>query len=236
MNGHDHALFGLAGYGAALIVGVERLDLALPATEVVALGAAVAVGASLAADIDERHSIASQGAGLFGSLARIITSAGGGHRTVTHYPLLWVGGLTLLCWALISGSVGGRWLAVLLGVLTALGVPFVIGPKRRSKLGPLLDVVVVAVAVGVGMAVTRWGITADWWLYAAVPVPYLAHLIGDTPTPAGVPWLFPLSSSRFGVGLFHSGAAFERLVVSPLLVLACGWCIWRLYELGAFTL
>lgn len=235
MRGHDHALFGLAGYAGALLVGHLHFDLDLPEPAVVVLGGVVALGSGLAADIDEEHSISSQGAGIFGSLARVVTSIGGGHRTVTHYPLLWMAGLTALCFALITGTLGSSALAVVVGVFVALGFPFIVGPRRRSRLGPLLDLVTCAVAVGAGWFVLHTGLEPGWWLYAAIPIPYLTHLLGDTPTPQGIAWLFPFSRRRISLGLFHSGGPFERLVVTPVLVLACTALVYALYQHGAFT-
>lgn len=235
MRGQDHALFGLAAYEGALLLGHAKFNLDWPGALTLGIGAAAAIGAGLAADIDEKHSISSQGAGLFGALARVITSAAGGHRTVTHYPLLWVGGLSLLCWGLIGGGVSGTWLGVTLGIFVALGFPFLIGPKRRSHLGPLLDVLTIAVAVGTWWLVQHYGVTAGWWLFAALPVPYLAHMVGDTPTPQGVPWLFPLSRRRLGFNLFHSGGSFETTVITPLLIIACAAGAWYLVAGGAFS-
>lgn len=232
MNGHDHALFGAAAYGGALIAGVTVYDQVLPDASTLVLGGVVAVGAALAADIDEKHSVASQGAGLFGSLTRAVTGTFGGHRTVTHYPLLWIPALTALCFGLINGGVDGSWLGVVCGVFAALGFPFLAGPKRRSALGPLLDVLTVAVGVAVWWGVTHFEVQADWWMYAAIPVPYLAHLIGDFPTPSGIPALWPLSNKSFGFKLFHSGGWFENTVVAPALTLACVWCAYRLTQLA----
>lgn len=235
MRGQDHALFGFAAYEGALLLGHAKFGLDFPSTLTLAVGGAVAIGAGLAADIDEKHSISSQGAGLFGSLARVITSATGGHRTFTHYPLLWTAGLTVLCAAMIGGHLSGMWLGVTAGVFVALGFPFLVGPRRRSKLGPLLDVLTIGVAVGTWWLIGYYEIEAGWWLYAAIPVPYLAHMVGDTPTPQGISWLFPLSRRKLGFNLFHSGGSFETTVVTPLLVVTCAAGFWFLISAGAFA-
>lgn len=235
MNGHNHALFGLASYGAALTVGHEVLDMAWPGPPAIVLGAAVALGAGLVADVDQSQSIAGQGLGYVGGFVRVITGRAGGHRTLTHYPLLWVGGLSLLCWVLIEGRLRGHWFGMLCGFFAATGMPFLVGPNGRSGLGPLLDFLALAVGLGTWWGISHYGVQPDWWLYASVPVPYLAHLVGDTFTPSGVPWLHPWKRKRYGLGLFKAGGSFETTIVSPLLVLACVVALHRMSVTGALT-
>lgn len=232
MNGANHALSGVAAYGAALVVGVTTLDQTMPSSPVVVLGGVVAVGAALAADIDERNSKASQVAGPLGSFLRLFT---GSHRTRTHWPLVVIPVLTAWCWYLISYAGAGWAFGVTCGLLVALGWPFAtaaILPKRNEKF-------VAFFSIPAGVALAWWiateGYVPDWWLYAAVPIPYFTHLLGDTPTPAGIAWLGPFSKHKFSARLFHSGGSFELSVVTPLLFLACGWGAWRLFQLGAFA-
>ncbi|HOT80430.1 MAG TPA: metal-dependent hydrolase [Microthrixaceae bacterium] len=228
MNGHDHALFGLAAYQAAVLAGVTTFGQPPPGLATIALGAAVAVGAALIADVDEQHSVSAQGLGVAGAAVRVASSATGGHRTLTHYPLLCVGGLIALCRWLI-GAGPGWWFAGLCGVMIAAGTPHLIGKKRRSKAGPFVSVVALGAGALAAWLLHRYNVAPDWWLYAAVPIPYLAHLVGDTPTPAGVPWLHPLSSRKFGLPVFHSGGTFENTVVCPLLIAANAFALYRLH-------
>jgi membrane-bound metal-dependent hydrolase YbcI (DUF457 family) len=232
MNGVNHAISGLAAYGTALVIGHSHFDQTLPSPTITILGATVAVGAALAADIDEKHSKASQSAGVIGSVARLAT---GSHRTRTHWPLLTIPLLSAWCWYLIAHAGAGWSLGVTCGVLVAIGWPFataMVLPKGAEK-------AVAAVSIPAGAVLAWWmatrGIAPAWWLYAAIPVPYLAHIIGDTPTPAGIAWAGPLSTKKFSAHLFHSGGFVELSIVTPLLVAASLWAGWQLIEAGAFS-
>lgn len=231
MNGANHAMSGLAAYGAALIVGSTTFEQTLPAPGTIVLGSVVAVGAALAADIDEKSSKASQAADGFGSVLRLFT---GPHRTRTHWPLVAIPALTAWCWALINFFGAGWAFAVTCGLLVAIGWPFATAavlPRRNEKF-------VAAFSVPAGAALAWWmatrGIEPGWWLYAAVPVPYFVHLLGDTPTPAGIAWFGPFSKRPVSAKLFRSGGTFELAVISPLLTLAVAWVTWRLFDAGAF--
>lgn len=232
MNGANHAMSGLAAYGAALIVGSTTFEQTLPSPAVVTVGAVVAVGAALAADIDEKHSKASQASGsVIGGVLRLFT---GPHRTRTHWPLVAIPALTAWCWALINQFGAGWAFAVTCGLLVAIGWPFATAavlPKRNEKFVAAFSV---PAGAGLAWAIHRYGVAPDWWIYAAVPVPYFAHLLGDTPTPAGICWFGPMSKRRFSAHLFSSGGTIELSVVTPLLFLAVGWVAWRLHSLGAF--
>lgn len=232
MNGANHALSGVAAYGAALLVGTSTFDQPMPSTGTVVVGTVVAVGAALAADIDEQNSKASQSAGLAGSVLRLFT---GSHRTRTHWPLVAVPALAAWCWFLILHAGAGWPFAVTCGVLVAVGWPFAVSavvPKRNEKF-------LAAFSIPAGAALAWWlatnGIEPGWWLFAAIPVPYFAHLLGDSPTPAGIAWFGPFSQRRISAGLFRSGGTFELSVVTPLLFVAIAWVTWRLYEAGAFS-
>lgn len=231
MNGTNHALSGLAAYGGSLLVATSSLGMDMPDPVTLGLGSVVAVGAALAADIDEKNSKASQAADGFGWLLRFFA---GPHRTRTHYPLVMIPVLSAWCWFLINRAGPGWPFAVTCGLLVAIGWPFATAallPKRNEKF-------VAAFSVPAGAALAWYmatrSIEPGWWLYAAIPVPYLAHLVGDTPTPAGIAWLGPFSKSKFSAGLFRSGGTFETKVVTPLLVLACAWFGWQLASGGAF--
>lgn len=232
MNGLNHALSGVAAFGGALIIGQSRFDQTLPSPTIITLGAVVAVGAALAPDIDEGNSKASQVAGGLGSIVRIFTGA---HRTRTHWPLVMIPLLTAWCWFLINHTSGGWALGATCGIAVALGWPFstaMILPRKYEK-------IVVVVAIPAGAALAWWmatrGVQPDWWLYAALPVPYFAHILGDTPTPAGISWLGPFSKAKFSAHLFRSGGAIETSFVTPALTILIGWLAWSLWNLGAFS-
>lgn len=65
-------------------------------------------------------------------------------------------------------------------------------------------------------------------LAAAAFVGYLSHLVGDTLTPMGVPWLWPVRSvdDRFSLNLFTTGTYIEVLAAWGW-VAACLFAIFR---------
>lgn len=232
MNGLNHAISGLAAYAGALLTGATVFHQTVPTPGTVAMGAIVAVGAGLAPDIDERHSKASQAAGALGSVARLATGA---HRTRTHWPMLTIPLLTAWCWYLIN-VVGPGWaFGITCGVLLAVGWPFVAVAVLPRNIEGIFAVVSIPAGIYLAWYLHRHGVEPSWWLYAAVPVPYLAHIIGDTPTPAGIAWLGPVSSHKFSAHLFHSGGTVENSIVTPLLLALNAWLLWRLIDLGTFA-
>jgi membrane-bound metal-dependent hydrolase YbcI (DUF457 family) len=191
----------------------------------------VAAGAALAADIDEKHSKASQVAGPLGSFMRIFTGA---HRTRTHWPLVIIPLLTAWVWALINVFGPGWELGATLGLTIALGWPFCTAAILPEKYEKVAAAIAIPVGIFVAWLAATKGFQPDWWLYAAIPVPYFTHLLGDTPTPAGISWLAPFTKTKFSAGLFKSGGFVENSIVSPLLLLAIGFVTWRLFDVGAF--
>jgi len=70
-----------------------------------------------------------------------------------------------------------------------------------------------------------------WW---ALMIGYASHLITDSLTKQGVPWLFPLPV-RFGIPPFEfmrmkTGGIIEKSVVFPGLLFLNGYLIYRNYE------
>lgn len=54
---------------------------------------------------------------------------------------------------------------------------------------------------------------------------YLSHLVIDTLNPAGVPWFWPVRT-HFRLPLVQTGSLLERLVVTPGMLVLCGWLVW----------
>ena len=232
MNGLNHAISGLAAYSGALLAGTTVFGQTAPAPGTVAVGAVVAVGAGLAPDIDEKHSKASQATGLVGSAARIVT---GSHRTRTHWPLVTVPALIAWCWYLINVAGPGWAFAVTCGVLLAVGWPFVAVAVLPRNIEGIIAVASIPAGIWLAWYLHRHGIEPSWWLYAAIPAPYLAHIVGDTPTPAGIAWFGPFTDRTVSAHLFRSGGTVENSIVTPLLLVLNGWLAWRLLELGTFS-
>lgn len=231
MNGLNHGISGLAAYSAGLLIGHSAFGLTYPGPVVVLIGAAVAVGAGLAPDIDEKHSKASQSAGALGAVARVAT---GSHRTRTHWPLITIPLLTYWCWWLMATAGPGWPFAITCGVLIALGWPFIAVAVLPRNIEKIIAVASIPAGAGIAWAIQSHGLIPGWWLYAAVPAPYLAHIVGDTPTPAGIAWIGPFSKRAISAHLFHSGGFVELRIVTPLLTATVAYLTWRLAAGGAF--
>ena len=59
--------------------------------------------------------------------------------------------------------------------------------------------------------------TIVWW---ALPLGVLSHLLLDTLTWGGVPWLWPWKRRFRAWGALHTGSWVENLVVFPVLLIA----------------
>lgn len=70
-----------------------------------------------------------------------------------------------------------------------------------------------------------------WWSFM---IGFGSHLVMDSLTKEGVPWLFPLPK-RFGFPPVRflritTGGFLEKGIVFPALVFGIGWLVWRNYE------
>jgi membrane-bound metal-dependent hydrolase YbcI (DUF457 family) len=213
VNGKNHAILGVASFAGAVYIGTRHLGLADPSAGQMVAGTVVAIGASLSPDADEGHSTASRGLGPIGTVVRLFA---GGHRGRTHSPLIAVG-MFGLCWLAMQGWGNGWLFAGLCAFMVAAGAPFISNTLIDKKVGWPISITAGLITLA---GIRYFDIQPDWWLYAAIPVPYLLHMVGDTPTPAGVPWFHPLSKRKFGFGLFKSGGKFEQIVVTPLLLVS----------------
>lgn len=117
-----------------------------------------------------------------------------------------------------DGSIVSRTLGPV-GWVLSKAVGFAAGGHRGAT-HTLPAVALVAAAV--------WFATRDVNLTAAAGWGYLSHLIGDTLTPMGVPWLWPVQrlGSRLSVGLFTTGTAVETWVTYGW-VAVCALLIYR---------
>ena len=70
--------------------------------------------------------------------------------------------------------------------------------------------------------------------FVGLLVGYFLHLVADSLTTGGVPWLWP-SHARFGFPpnhkwRFKSGTWVEKVVVAVVVLAVIGWCVWRWRE------
>lgn len=120
-----------------------------------------------------------------------------------------------------AGSIIGRILSPLLGshrlVSHSLVGMIIIGYLLRLGLGYLGKIILV-------------DMTIVWWAFM---IGYASHLIADSFTTEGVPWLFPIPF-RFGFPPFSflrikTGGMIEKGIVFPGLMIFNGYLIYHFY-------
>ena len=211
MLGRNHAAMGLLIGEAVLLVGHTH-SLAIAPT-LIGLTAG-----SLWPDVDEPNSRVSRSLGFISrTFSSVVNLVSGGHRQATHSPI----GIAIMgaCAYLIGLSHVGH-------LVLAIGATFIILKSvvpwgiRALLLGGTIGAAVISVFVG-------------FWLSHAALLPLvigfglgsLIHLAGDWVTPSGVPWLWPISSRHFSLGLWSTDSFTEHLVglVLWIGVFVGGW-------------
>ncbi|MDQ1427023.1 MAG: hypothetical protein QOK39_499 [Acidimicrobiaceae bacterium] len=211
--GPNHAACGVAAYGGSVWAGTHLLGFGRLGVAQATLGAVVALGASLAPDLDEPHSMA----GHANPLAHL--GVFGGHRRRTHclVAVAVVAAAAVVCGGSRAATAG------LVGLAACTGGGVL---SRALRGGGWL--LCVPFGVAVGWACYRF-VPGGWWLSAAVSLPYASHLVGDGLTPGGVPWLLPFSQRRWSLSLFRTGRAVELLLVTPAVHLLAGWAVYAAF-------
>lgn len=214
MLGRHHAVFGGALFAAAAstCASAEAMQLR---PEQLMVGVAVAMGAALVPDLDEPGSSASRSFGLVGRLgARVVARATGGHRGGTHtIPCLL--GAVVVTFLLTASPVAT---AVLLGLLVTVGLDVLRRvPEGMEWLAGLAVAFLSADLVSPGALWPALTVGAGW----------LSHMVGDTLTPHGVPWLWPSRplEDTVSVGLFRSGSWLEPAVTWALVGALLWWAL-----------
>lgn len=136
--------------------------------------------------------------------------------------------------ATVGGVIPGLVVATAAGLLPDIDEDGSIVARSLGPVGQLLSHVIATVSGGhrgathtvpaaLLFSLAVWLLTRDPSLAVAALWGYLSHLVGDTLTPMGVPWGWPLDDldERFSVGLFTTGTFIEVLVVHGGAVL-CG--------------
>lgn len=208
MKGYSHALSGAAGWLAVsttthLSMNASALPLSANiahASEAVALtGAIVTAGAALAPDADHGQATIAYSLPPFSKWgAELIGACAGGHRHGTH-SLVGIAVFTVIAWLasfLTYTTDSGRTVALGAGIIAVPLVAFAIkglgirfGRKNsilNTGLGPWL--------VSLGTAgIATWFLDYTWsWLPLSVGLGTFLHVLGDSLTLQGVPWLWPL--------------------------------------------
>ncbi|HEX6541274.1 MAG TPA: metal-dependent hydrolase [Ktedonobacterales bacterium] len=209
MNGSSHVVFGVAG-AVAMDSFLHLSGPAIFGGSTAVTGALVAQKAifygfaalgALAPDIDNARSTIGKRAGILSKGIQHFA----GHRRLFHSIV----GLVLVG-AIIWGAQYGIGLALERS-----------GADRATRhLGEVLTGASgFNIAQGLGIA------------FVAFLVGYFLHLVADSLTIGGVPWLWP-SHERFGFPpnhkwRFKSGTWVEKVVVVVVSLLVIGWCVFR---------
>jgi membrane-bound metal-dependent hydrolase YbcI (DUF457 family) len=234
MLGHDHALSGALAFAVvAPLLPVSGIQLAV--------AVALTAGAGVLPDLDEPGSTIARTFGfLTGTFAWIVHRLSGGHRKGTH-SLLGVGLMTIAAlWAgsFQQGAAANPqhqelWLhlvpaGLILALLFSAGLrALFIGGHHGDLFGIALAVLVLWQGWDL-VEVTSWHVPV---LAVSVALGMLAHLAGDMLTHDGCPLLYPLSRQEFGLlpepVRITTNKLAERWVISPLLLIALAYFIYR---------
>ncbi|MFC5720801.1 metal-dependent hydrolase [Streptomyces gamaensis] len=223
MMGHSHAVSGaLLFAGTAPYLPPQVLGVHLEPQEIL-MGTVLCAGAALLPDLDHHDGTIANFLGpVSKALCRFVAWVSGGHRHATH-SLLFVALMTLGSWA---GS-------TYLGRPFTLGLAFFLLALAVRALGICPPGhgfhawgTVVAMA-GLGTAIiARFIPTAPGWLPYAVGLGCVAHLLGDSLTKRGAPWLWPHKKRYELVLIKHSGNRLETEILTPVMGVATVALLW----------
>jgi membrane-bound metal-dependent hydrolase YbcI (DUF457 family) len=225
MLGHDHALSGALAFAAVA-----------PLAHGAHLAAAIALtaGAGVFPDIDEPGSTIARTFGfLTGGFAWIVHKISGGHRKGTH-SLLGVAIMTAAALGAGSWQAHDRpwWhlvpAALILALLFSAGLRALhIGGHHGDALGIALAALMIWKGWDLVLVTPRHVPV----LAVCVALGMLAHIAGDMLTHDGCPLLYPLSGHDFGLlpqpVRITTNKLAERWVISPLLLAALAYFVWR---------
>ena len=225
MKGSTHALSGLA---AGLAAG--SLILHEPAAPLLLLTGLTAAYA-LSPDLDSCGSTEARSLGFVTEiLAACIRKVSGGHRHGTH-SLAGVAAFTGAAWLACHyrDTIPGR---IALAVILTAGFAAAVDALTPK-------------AAHAGNVLALGGAAAMCWTgYGLALVPLAAalgaatHVVGDMGTVSGCPLLWPATMYEFHLTprwmRFTTGKTAEHWVVTPLLLAALGFLLWR--DTGAMTL
>ncbi|MQL53613.1 hypothetical protein GFC01_15345 [Desulfofundulus thermobenzoicus] len=88
------------------------------------------------------------------------------------------------------------------------------------------DIKTAAISAGVAGVMTLLAAFMLRFWFAHALAGYLSHLIMDSMNPQGVPCLWPFKK-HISLPLVETGNLLEKVVVSPALLLLCGWFLFR---------
>jgi membrane-bound metal-dependent hydrolase YbcI (DUF457 family) len=227
MLGFSHATSGALGWLAVAPAASALIGQPLTPAEL-AVGTIACAGAALIPDLDHPSATIAY---TFGPVSKAVSKLtallAGGHRQGTH-SLLFSVGFGVFCYLVgistqwLDSNVPAMVLMFMLAAFAFRGLNIVIPRTGRTFKG----LVVIGQAAALTWAMTLFMPESWWWLGLAGAFGSIIHLIGDSLTPEGVPWLYP-SRWRFSIPIIaHTGNVLERAVIGPLMVAATFWLAW----------
>ncbi len=111
----------------------------------------------------------------------------------------------------------------------------------ESKLGRLIPILPTVLTVTVGhrgvlhslvgalgmslaasLLIKIWYASAFLEIFTLVLTGYITHLLLDSMTNSGCPWVYPIKT-HIGIPLLSTGSFVERLIVSPVMIVLFAW-------------
>ena len=202
MMGYSHAVTGAAGWLALTSASGVALGVYDPgSTGIVLAGSVLCAGAAMAPDADHKDaSIAHSLPPITKWIAQGVGAVSGGHRNGTHSFV----GIAIFClftyaMSFWTATVEGRTVALGSGLIAVFLVAFAtktLGLHRSIGAGVAGDILGTTAGpwiVALGTAgVATWYFDERWsWLPLCMGVGTFIHVLGDSLTIQGVPWLWP---------------------------------------------
>lgn len=200
-------MVGTAGW---LTIGVGGLELAGTSLSIpeIAAGTVVCAGASMLPDLDHPQATAARSLGpVTGVMSKALNTVAGGHRQGSHS----------LLFAFLA-AIGTAWLlAATSGPWAALILCFFFSSLALRVLTEASGLISGGLAALVAATLISLAPEADW-LWLAIGIGCLLHMLGDILTPEGVPPLWPVSDWRLRFPIIgHTGDWREGVIAG-----ACG--------------
>jgi membrane-bound metal-dependent hydrolase YbcI (DUF457 family) len=219
MLGHSHATSGALAWAAsaAWVPAAIWSDVdghTHMTSKDVLLGTFITAGAALLPDLDHPDGTISHFLGpISHHFCRFVEWISGGHRHATH-SFFFVAFMTAGTWA-GAHYLGRPFTLGLVYVLLSLAIRALhLCPPGK---GIQSWGVVLILAVGGTVLMSRWLGDDPAWLPVAVGLGSFTHLVGDCLTVRGCPLLWPLPT-RFEIPIIkHTGEKFETAFLTPLM-------------------